>query len=765
MNSTNDLSAAPETASLDEWFTLRRFALGLLAFLVAAFPQVWLGEQTFFFRDFGVLGYPFTYFHHDQFAQGNYLPLWNPYSNCGAPFLAQWGTMTLYPGSLVYLLLPMPWSVNVFCLLHLLLGGVGMYQLAHHWTANRFAASMAGFTFICGGFALSSLQWPNYMVAIGWLPWILLTVERAWQQGGRWTIAAVLAASMQMLAGVPEFVIMTWLLIGALLLVQLLQKQAPPKAISRMVLVVILVSGLCAVQLLPFMDLLTHSQRQGGFTAEKWAVPWWGWANAIVPLFHFVEAFDGTMFQKGQSFLSTYYFGLPVLLLAILGLWRTRDARVRVLAGAALLAFWLALGQTGILYGILQKVLPFLTVGRYPVKFVLITAFCLPLLAAFGTCKLLQWKADKQLDRAFLRVGATVGGLMVVLLIWLKLDAGPTDRPAEAAINALVRLILLGAILWGWRQHLILPSEQGRLYARLGVFVLIAADMLTHLPGWNPTLPKDFLAPNLSEQRQAEAPLPQLGEGRIMITPPAEQALLRSRIEKHEDNVLGKRLAQWSNMNVLDHVPKVNGSSTLRIKEQSDIEKLIYAEDAEPVGEGLPDFLAVTHQTSELRYVDWVKRDTALPLITAGTRYEFADAETTLAAVQSTNFNPREVVYLQPESGTLSKGGKATDATVSDVEFGTDRIRFQVTCEEPTVAVIAQTHHHPWRATVNGKPSPVFRANHAFQAVLVSPGESVIELTYRDPAFARGKVLSIVTLVLLAGLWVLPLVRKKLVKA
>jgi hypothetical protein len=53
--------------------------------------------------------------------------------------------MTLYPFSLLYLLFPLPWSVNFFCLAHLFWAGLGTYVLASRWTGNRFSASVAGF--------------------------------------------------------------------------------------------------------------------------------------------------------------------------------------------------------------------------------------------------------------------------------------------------------------------------------------------------------------------------------------------------------------------------------------------------------------------------------------------------------------------------------------------------------------------------------------------------------------------------------------------
>src|SRR5215469_10302880 len=122
----------------DDWFTPRKFAALLAILIVACFPQVVGGLETFFFRDYAAFGYPLAFYHREAFWHGE-IPLWNPYNDCGLPFLAQWNTLTLYPLSLIYLLLPLPWSLGLFCLGHLFLAGMGMYFLACRWAGNRFA--------------------------------------------------------------------------------------------------------------------------------------------------------------------------------------------------------------------------------------------------------------------------------------------------------------------------------------------------------------------------------------------------------------------------------------------------------------------------------------------------------------------------------------------------------------------------------------------------------------------------------------------------
>ena len=116
----NQTMTEPETApvlkteAVDTWLTPGRFALILGLLVVAAFPNVLLQGQEFVARDFGVFSYPVAFYHRQCFWRGE-IPLWNPLNFCGIPFLAQWNTITLYPGSLIYLLLPMPWSLSFFC--------------------------------------------------------------------------------------------------------------------------------------------------------------------------------------------------------------------------------------------------------------------------------------------------------------------------------------------------------------------------------------------------------------------------------------------------------------------------------------------------------------------------------------------------------------------------------------------------------------------------------------------------------------------------
>jgi uncharacterized membrane protein YfhO len=57
--------------------------------------------------------------------------------------------------------------------------------------------------------------------------------------------------------------------------------------------------------------------------------------------------------------------------------------------------------------------------------------------------------------------------------------------------------------------------------------------------------------------------------------------------------------------------------------------------------------------------------------------------------------------------------------------------------------VLSQTFYHPWHAYLDGKPTRLFRANYAFQAVEVPPGRHDVKLVYEDILFHAGVAISI----------------------
>jgi hypothetical protein len=737
----------------DEWFTPGRFAVLLAVLTCAAYPEVISGLGTFFHRDFSVFGYPLAYYHRESFWRGE-IPLWNPLNDCGLPFLAQWNTMTLYPLSLFYLLLPLSWSLGVFCLGHLFLGGMGMYFLAHRWAGNRFAAAAAGLAYSFNAVLLNSLMWPNNIAALGWLPWVVLAVERAWREGGRWLLLAALAGAMQMLAGAPEVILLTWLLLAAMLVGQMaLASQRRWRMAGRFLLTGLWVAGLAAAQLLPFLDLLAHSQRGKAFGDSLWSMPAWGWANLLVPLYRTYRTPLGLYAQPDQYWISSYYLGIGVLAFGLLAAGLVRRPRVLLLGALTVLCLVLALGNRGLVYPALKHLLPGLGFMRYPIKFVMLPAVLVPLLAAMflGRCLAAPEAEWRRQRRGIVVVGVVLLGVIGVLIASaLQYGRNSTGMPAALA-SGLSRAVFLTVILGGLIAARQASRAPGRRVAQFGVLLLLWFDVMTAGPRPNPTVPRWAYEPNLARKELHLEPAPSIGESRVLLDAAGEARLIHAPMTNGVDLVLYQRLALDANINLLDGIPKVIGLHSLYLRELGEVFPLLWCEPQVP--SGLADFLGVSHINSPGKVNHWNPRPTHLPWITAGQKPVFADAAGTLVALANPDFDPRRTVFLPPEARTLVTVSNASPAKVSVRQFTPHKVQLEAEAPEAALVVIAQSYYHNWRAYVDGQPTRLLRANHAFQALQVPAGRRQVTLVYEDRAFYYGALLSLLSAAILAALW------------
>ena len=735
----------------DEWLTPRRFALLLGLLIVATFSGVLFGGVTFVFRDFGMFSYPVAYFHRECFWRGE-LPLWNPFNNCGLPFLAQWNTLALYPLSLIYLLLPLTWSLSFFCLAHLFWGGLGMYCLAQHWTSHRLAAGLAGVIFVFNGLSLNFLMWPSHVATFGWMPWVVWLGQRAWREGGKALVWGTVAGAMQMLAGGPETILATWLILFLLACGDWIQERGLRRKLPwRFLGMGILVALLCAVQLLPFLELLAHSQRDKGYstTTHDWCMPFWGWANFLVPLFRSSPTAQGVFLQNGQYWTSSYYAGIGTVLLAAVGVWRVREWRVRSLAALVLLGLVLALGESTLLYRGLRFCIPGLGFVRYPVKFVILVLALAPLLAAFGLAALTD--GPRKAGRL-----EFIGALLMLLLIGgiVALDSKsslPEDswratwQSGLSRAAFLVLVVLVTAALLG-------SSGRRRMLFGCCLLVLFWLDFVTHAPTQNPRAKPSVYAPSWARAQLKLNPEPKLGGSRAMLSPAGLTFLKYNPTASLEETYLRNRLAIRVNCNLLDELPQIDGFFSLTPREIFRVIALPY-DQPERSFPGLLDFLGVAQATTASKPLDWAPRPSAMPLVTTGQQPVFADDRAAFEALSQTNLDLRRIVFLPTEARGSISATQQMAARVLDTQFANQSISIQTEVPAVSMVVLSQTHYPAWKAYVDGRPAPIWRANYAFQALEVPAGRHKIQLVYEDQRLLAGAVLSGLGLLVCAALW------------
>jgi hypothetical protein len=239
-----------------------------------------------------------------------------------------------------------------------------------------------------------------------------------------------------------------------------------------------------------------------------------------------------------------------------------------------------------------------------------------------------------------------------------------------------------------------------------------------------------------------------------MVTFNAHQKFNTVSTSDPMNDFLVKRSGLFANCNLLEAIPKVDGFYSLSLQEADTVWSLLYYQTNNSRlaailfstnqldYAGLLDFLGVSQTSMPDRYFDWVERTNHMPLASIGQECVFADEMTTLQALVTPGFEPRQTVYLPTGAIGRLSGTNANTGRIHVARFDSESAEIDVTAEHPAMLVVAQSFYHPWRAHVDGKPTRIWRANHAFQAVQIPEGHHAVRLSYRDWTFVSGVVVS-----------------------
>ena len=137
-----------------------------------------------------------------------------------------------------------------------------------------------------------------------------------------------------------------------------------------------------------------------------------------------------------------------------------------------------------------------------------------------------------------------------------------------------------------------------------------------------------------------------------------------------------------------------------------------------------------------------------MPWATIGQKPVFLDDAAALAALSSEGFEPRQTVSLPLDARGRTKAGADGQARILSSRIGPSECVFETRAQARTMLVVAQAYYYCWRATVDGTPAPLWRANYAYQALEVPPGRHEVRLEYVDWAFRAGAGISVGALLL-----------------
>ena len=748
-------------------------------FVLAA---LWFWKELFLnylfcFSDLTFYFYPYRHLMVEAVRRG-VIPLWNPYLQLGFPFFATLQTGLLYPVSLLYYFLPFDRAFSWFLIVHFPLAAFFMYLLAREFKLSQAASFASGLTFAFSGYLLSVLHMPTTLEAVIWLPLAVLVWHRMTKSkiknpnneefnnkrilvgifGFRILdfMALALLLALMFLGGEPTILYGTgWLLLGYLVYIKYRRWRELGWGLLALASAFVLAGLLTAVQLLPFIELLQHSSRQAGISfaeAAGFSLRPRELVELVFPYFFALSKLPWV----SMSWVKLPYLGAVPVGLVLFGLGLDRSRLTRCLAWTLVFLVLIVLGSRSPLpvYYLLYKLVPGFNFFRYPVKFLFLIVFLLSLLTGRGIDRLSAGAARLKKIVLGLSVGLVLSAAVFLIMVFypnftLKLFSPLTAEAARNNLADCVRLvtvprdianlgILVGflALFTGWLA-LYYKKMLGRGLFAAGLVVLVFLDLFTASAGIS-------LSVKAATYRQTPP-----ANVRIML---ADKSLFRFLVSpdifRRSHFELGSEFQNYgltlqylrdrltADQGMLYHLSDANGYESIMGADGDQLFKKIWSLDS-LAGVRILDLINVKYLVTGgyfpqhgyqllTRKKDLMKggeirlyrNNNVLPRgFFVPTAVMVPSREAALEAIFRPGFEPRRTVVL--EEKVESPGG------------------FWFTSE---------WFYPGWRAYVDGREAPIYRADYMFRAVPVPPGFHEVKFVYDPPLFRLGMIISLVTL-------------------
>ena len=728
---------------------------GIFALITLIFFGPHLLGTSFLWEDFSEQYFPFQSYAAASLSGGTF-PFWNPYTFGGMPFFADLQNGVLYPGHLIMYLLSggelSVWLAQVVVIVHYFIAMVGAWFFAGVVGVRSWGRVFAGIGFGLSGVMVAQMIHPNMIFHMAFFPLIAGFYWSGLREGRPMhTLLSGLLFGLVMLSGHPQtalYIIFFLLLVTIFEVVRQLRENSSsrPVLIRSLVLslgAMLLAAGVFAVQYLPSSQLAELSQRSE-MTYEAsldGSLEMRQLLTLVAPEYFGVVAADPPddlpFWLRGGG--DRYYFwetviyvGIVTLVLAALGLVGTRRKGSRwLLFGAGLLGVAYGLGDNFIVHPILGSIPPFDTF-RIPARMSLYFALALPVLAGFGLDMVMRGEIGKPTGT---KVVVSVGGAMLFIALLLAGGALSSTLEVPPAIADAISTTAVPPILFTLISvGLLFMALRGKVPAlgtAVAMILLLVADLFTFGISLNqsPTNPEDQL--KLVDRNLAA----------FRAAPPDDLF----RVQMRGIGNYGGAMLTLRNQGPYSRFMLMEGYNPLVLQR------------AYPKG---PDFESVL-DLMNVRYAIDVDSSTGAP-IGYRTRTSQLPHARLVYSVQS--------VDSASEEETLTSGGVdlRTTAVVTDSDVsmpgssgggGTARItswsanEFTVKTSSPAPAllVLSETWYPAWKASVDGESAEVLRVNWAQRGVVVPEGDHAVVMSYESDAFATGRLISILSLVILIG--------------
>jgi len=697
------------------------------------------------------------------------IPLWNPYNSSGIPLLATLQPGVFYPPHIFYLFLPFNLVWNWLIILHFVFSGISVYAFLRYLKASPFASFAGGVIFMLSGYLLSVHSLLPHLLAVPWFPLVIMYFLKYLEnKKSKYIVFTGIFVTMEFLAGAPEIVVMTFLVLCIILLspgVFVEERVSLPLRFKAISLVVILFLLLTAVQLLPFYELKAWSIRYTGLSYQEatlWSFAWKDFIQFFMPdVFGYFKTLE--RYWANQSWLKTIYLGIIPFILSVF-FFLSKDRKRWLFLVFIVMAFVFAMGKYTPLYALLYHVPPFNSI-RYPAKFLFLFFFAISCTAAFGFDRLKAGIENKERATKIVIYGVFYFGFLCAAL-WGYVNLFDADvyrfldmkgfkpeayNDIQFNLHNLKRFLLF-SFIFCVTLLVYLRARQKKFIMVIIVFLLTADLFLANygfyysVP-WKWYIAKKGFAENLMKGKETERYLvsgrtiKELGSLKAEITVPSHHYAALFGFYSTSGMEVMRVIHHDIFLSIMNSRPSI--SDAKKFFDMSGVRHVITSYKVSDNDLKLVKSIEIGDKTAYLyEYSLYPGRFLLFSKV-----YYAKDDKTVIEKLQSNTFDAKkELILIGQKENSYKKTGPIGQAKL--VSYKANRFSLEYEADNDGFLYVSDTYYPGWRAYVDGKETKIYRANLAFRAIEAPKGKHTVVFKYVPMSFYIGLVLTIIGILL-----------------
>jgi hypothetical protein len=527
-------------------------------------------------------------------------------------------------------------------------------------------------------------------------------------------------------------------------------------------------TALAAIALIPFGELLAHSSdataradasallhQSSRYLLGLFMPDYWGRKASVL------------QFGTGLEERAYYVAALPLMLAAIALALRPALRRLAVaITGAACLAVAAGLPP---LYDIVLKLPGFDSTNNG--RFAVVTVLCLAVLAGWGVDELTS--GERSVARRWVVLGVALGLLALPLLIAavdhefgrkalgeaLKVAFAVKDAPARNAPVVKLAAVIEWAVLGAAAVLLVWLRLRGRLGAVAFVALalgLVIVDLFRAGMGYNPAIPESHAVQPatpairyLQSQRPNRFAALEVKDTLSLAYPLPPNVAIRYGLydvrgyviptEERYFELWRHAIAPAPNCYYLFCTQAAPAKPrALRALALLGVTSLLQ----DPGDRPLPGLRIVYDGPDARIYRNPVRLPRAFLV---GTQEVVGGAGAARDAVTAAGFPARTTAVVErPVAGLGRSGGSVGSARIT--RYGRESVAVDTSASKPSLLVLTDSWFPGWRATVDGRSTPVERVDYLLRGVRVPAGDHTVEFSYRPTSWRIGWIVSLLAL-------------------